>query len=363
MSSPPQVSRMLPQRQPAPDTTQAAPADTAPLGEALRSDSTLYYLRNPAEAIATAAGELSASLADPALWLGLLGFLLKTLIIFVLALAAIRLIDRVTDRWTKRLENLPPSHPRRQRTYTISNLISSTGRYVLWPIAVIMILSELNIDIAALLATAGIAGLAIGFGAQTLVKDVISGIFLLFDDSIHVGDLVRIDSEVGMVEHIGVRLIKVRRLDGEVLMVPAGELRIFGNRSIGFARALVNVGLSYEQDIDSILPVIEHVAKEWVEEQEEIMLEDEPTVQAITEFGDSAVTVRVMVKVRPGEHTRAERDLRLRLKRAFDELGIEIPFPRHTVYTRPEEEAPPRTITYSDGDAHSDSVPDSEGSD
>jgi small conductance mechanosensitive channel len=244
--------------------------------------------------------------------------------------------------------------PRRQRVYTIGNLLTSAARYVIWPIAVIMILSELNINVGALVATAGIAGLAFGFGAQTLVKDVIAGIFLLFDDTIHVGDLVRIGNEAGTVEDIGVRLIRVRKFDGEVLMVPAGELRIFGNKSIEFARVIVPVGLSYEQDIDTILPVMERVASEWAASvDEDILLDEAPTVQGLMDFGDSSVTARIVAKVRPGEQFQAERDLRLRLKSAFDALGIEIPFPRRTVYTRTESDLPPASINGPDASASS----------
>ncbi|WP_397547283.1 mechanosensitive ion channel family protein [Rhodothermus marinus] len=283
-------------------------------------------------------------LRNPNLWMGLLGTLLHIGLVVLLILIGLRVIDRAADRWMQRVADLPASHPRRQRASTLANLISSTARYTLWAVGLIMILSELGINVSALLATAGVAGLAIGFGAQTLVRDVISGVFLLFDDTIHVGDLVRVGNDVGTVEHIGVRLIKVRKFDGELLMIPAGELRIFGNRSIGFVRAIVEIGLAYEQDLDTILPVIERVASEWAQAHRDILLEEKPEVQAIMSFGDSAVTVRVAVQVRPGEQFKAERDLRLRLKRTFDELGIEIPFPRRTIYVREEKELPPRRI-------------------
>ncbi len=285
-----------------------------------------------------------AELKNPALWMKLLGLLLHLLFIVALVLIGLRLIDRVAQRWMQRVADLPLTHPRRQRAATLANLLSSTARYTLWAIGLIMILSELGINVSALLATAGVAGLAIGFGAQTLVRDVISGVFMLFDDTIHVGDLVRIGNDIGTVEHIGVRLIRVRKFDGELLMIPAGELRIFGNRSIGFVRAIVEVGLAYEQDLDTVLPVLERVAHEWAQANREILLEEKPEVQAILNFADSAVTVRIAVQVRPGEQFRAERDLRLRLKRAFDALGIEIPFPRRTIYVREEKTLPPRQI-------------------
>lgn len=310
-------------------------SDTSTVQKMLRQDSLQ---------VVAALSTFWSELKNPALWMKLLSLLLHILFIAALVLIGLRLIDRIAQRWMQRVADLPATHPRRQRASTLANLLSSSARYTLWTVGLIMILSELGINVSALLATAGVAGLAIGFGAQTLVRDVISGVFLLFDDTIHVGDLVRIGNDIGTVEHIGVRLIRIRKFDGELLMIPAGELRIFGNRSIGFVRAIVEVGLAYEQDLDTVLPVIERVASEWAQAHREILLEEKPEVQAILNFADSAVTVRIAVQVRPGEQFQAERDLRLRLKRAFDELGIEIPFPRRTIYVREEKTLPPKQI-------------------
>jgi small conductance mechanosensitive channel len=334
------VPQLTPSPAPA-DTTQVAPTEPLTLGGLIEG--------------------LRASLLDPAVWTAFLGTLLQIALIAALALVVLRVLDSVVERWKASVEDLTPLDPRRQRVYTIGNLLTSAGRYVIWPIAAIMILSEMNINVGALVATAGIAGLAFGFGAQTLVKDVIAGIFLLFDDTIHVGDLVRIGTDAGTVEEIGVRLIRVRKFDGEMLMVPAGELRIFGNKSIEFARVIVPVGLSYEQDIDTVLPVMERVAREWMESVDgDILLEDEPAVQGLMDFGDSSVTARIVVKVRPGEQFAAERDLRMMLKKEFDDLGIEIPFPRRTVYTRTEPDLPPTAI---DDPKASPSAPEPEASD
>jgi moderate conductance mechanosensitive channel len=296
-----------------------------------------------------------AYFTDPEVWLTAIGALVQVTFLLLLAVVLVRLIDKATERWTSRVSDLPLVHPRRQRAFTISNLVSSIARYIIWPITIIMVLGALHVNVGPLIATAGIAGLALGFGAQTLVKDVIGGIFLLFDDSIHVGDNVKIGSEAGVVEHIGVRLIKVRKFDGELLMVPAGELRIFGNRSIGFARLIVTVGLSYEQDIETVLPVMERVAREWADTKRHLLMEENPVVQAIMDFGDSSVTARIVCQVTPGEQFGAEREIRLLLKREFDRLGIEIPFPRRTVYMREEKTLPPRSIL------EESSSPDSNG--
>ena len=293
---------------------------------------------------------------DPNFWRPVVAGALRILVILGISMLVLRVIRRLTTQWMNRVKDLDKTDGRRQRADTLANLIQSTAQYVVWPIATIMVLSEVGLDVGALLATAGVAGLAIGFGAQTLVKDVISGVFLLFDDLIHVGDLVNVSGHVGTVEEIGVRLIKVRTFDGELVMIPAGEIRTFGNKSMGWARVIVPVGLSYEQDIDDILPIMERVAREWANENENILLEETPQVQGLMDFGDSSVTARVVVQVKPGEQYAAERELRRRLKRTFDEYGVEIPFPQRTVHAIDEASGPSRTpdsLSVSDDDSPS----------
>ncbi len=283
------------------------------------------------------------SYLTPEFWRPVLAGSLRILVILGIAFLGIRLVTRITNRWMARFDELEVSDPRRQRASTLGNLIQSSAQYVVWPIVTIMVLSEVGLDVGALIATAGVAGLAIGFGAQTLVKDVIGGVFLLFDDVIRVGNLVSIEDTIGTVEEIGVRLVKVRKFDGELVMIPAGEIRTFGNKSMDWARVIVPVGLSYDQDVDAILPIMEEVAQNWAADNESILLEDAPQVQGLMDFGDSSVTARIVVQVKPGEQYAAERDLRQRLKRAFDERGIEIPFPQRTVHVLTEASDSPRT--------------------
>ena len=267
----------------------------------------------------------------------------RIVIIIGLAALLLALVRRGTARWIASVEGLPSTHPKRQRAVTLGTLLRSVAGYAVWGVAGIMVLSEVGLDIGALLATAGVAGLAIGVGAQTLVKDVIGGVFLLFDDLLHVGDLVTIGGHTGTVEEIGVRLIKLRKFDGELVMIPAGEVRTFGNKSVDWARAVVPVGLSYNQDVDAIIPVIEEVVNAWADENADILLEEAPQVQGLMDFGDSSVTARVSVRVVPGEQYAAERELRTRLKRVFDERGIDIPFPQRTMHIIERTEPPPRT--------------------
>lgn len=280
------------------------------------------------------------SARDVQFWFSTLAHVVETVLILAIAWGIIFAVSRAARRWMRGFEDLPNIHPGRQRAYTIGNLLVSTVRYVVWPLALITIVSEFGVNVAALIATAGFAGLAIGFGAQTLVRDVISGFFLLFDDTIHVGDTIQFNGQTGVVEHMGVRLIQMRRFDGELVMIPAGELRVFGNKSIDYARVLVEVGVSYEQDTEVAIAAVTAIAGEWVDAHRSIVLDDEAEVQAVMSLGDSAVTVRIAVRVIPGEQWQGERELRRLIKQRFDEQSIEIPFPRRTIYVRREPGAP-----------------------
>ena len=318
----------------------AAPDTAAP--DTAAADSTfLDTIRDPTQAparIAEAAVSARDTLFDEAFWFGVGWSAVKVVLTVALALVAIGLVVRLKRRWVASVQDDPATDKRRQRVLTTADLLGSVARYAIWTVTGVTVLSVVGFDVRALLAGAGIAGLAIGFGAQTLVKDVISGFFLLFDDTLGNGDLIRIGDDVGVVEYVGLRLIKVRKFSGELLMVPAGEVRTFGNQSIGYARVVVEVGLSYEQDAREALAVLEDLAAEWAatDEAKAVMVEDAPEVQGLLTLGDSAVTARVIVQVRPGEQFAVDRALRTLVKERFDERGIEIPFPRRTVYVRAE---------------------------
>lgn len=291
------------------------------------------------------ASEAWNQFSDPVFWVNAGIVAIKVAALIALTLLVISLVRRGRNKWVNRAYADTTTDKKRQRILTVADLVASVARYIVWIVAIILLLSVIGIDVLPLLAGAGIAGLAVGFGAQTLIKDVISGFFLLFDDTLGYGDLLTFNGETGTVEYVGLRLIKLRKFDGELLMIPAGELRTFGNKSIGFARAIVNVSLPYEQNIDETLTALETIAGEWAktDEAKEVMVEEAPQVQAVLDLADSAVTSRVIVQVRPGEQFPVERALRRLIKKRFDEMGIDIPFPRRTVYVHgaasPEEAA------------------------
>lgn len=276
-----------------------------------------------------------ADIFEPNFWSGIGTAAFRIALIIALAMVVLAIIYRFKNRWVKSVQDLPTLDKKRQRVLTVADLLGSVSKYVVWTIAFIMILGEMRLNVGPLLAGAGIAGLAIGFGAQTLVKDIISGFFLLFDSTIGVGDLITIGGETGTVEYVGLRLLKVRKFSGELLMVPAGELRTFGNHSIGYSRVIVNVGLSYEEDINRALEALNDAAQQWAG-MEEIasVLVDDPQVQGVVDLGQAGPIVRLIAQVQPGEQFQGERLLRLLVKQRCDREGIEMQVPRSTVYFR-----------------------------
>jgi small-conductance mechanosensitive channel len=218
---------------------------------------------------------------------------------------------------------------------TVAPLLKSLLKYGTIFVGGVLVLRAMGVDPTPIIAGAGVIGLAVGFGAQTLVKDVISGFFLLFEGVIAVGDAITFGNSGGVVEEVGLRVTKYRTFSGELWVIPNGEIRAFGNYNRQWTRAIVSVGVAYEQDVGKTMRIMEEVGKQWAEERRDIVLEA-PEVQGIMSFDDSSVNLRLVIKVRPMQQWGAERQLRYRLKETFDREGVEIPFPRQVVYTRQE---------------------------
>ncbi|MGR3309603.1 MAG: mechanosensitive ion channel domain-containing protein, partial [Candidatus Brocadiales bacterium] len=220
-----------------------------------------------------------------------------------------------------------------RRKQTIAPLMKDAAKYLTFFFAVVLILRQIGINTSTILAGVGIAGLAIGFGAQTLVKDIITGFFIIFEDSISVGDVVMVGDIRGFVEKVGIRVTKLRTLSGQLEIIPNGEIGKIGNFNREWMRAIIEVGIAYEGDIDKAMKTLKEISDQYTTEHPDIVLAP-PEVQGILEFGASEVTIRVLIKVLPMRHWEVEREIKLRIKKGFDEKGIEIPFPRHVVYHR-----------------------------
>lgn len=193
--------------------------------------------------------------------------------------------------------------------------------------ALVMGLSQLGINIATVLAGAGVIGLAIGFGAQTLVKDCISGFFLILDDVVEVGDRVEVNGTTGVIEKVGLRITTLRADTGQLWYIPNGAIEKVGNFNRDWNRAEVKVGLAYEASVAEALKVLDEVGQTWAKEHSDISVAA-PMAQGIMELADSSVVLRLVARTSPMKMDEVARELRRRIKEAFDEAGLELAYPR-----------------------------------
>jgi moderate conductance mechanosensitive channel len=230
-----------------------------------------------------------------------------------------------------------------QRITALTSVLRSVASFAIFTVAGLLVLGEVGLDLAPFLAGAGIVGIALGFGAQSLVKDFLSGLFILVEDQFGVGDIVDLEQQTsGTVEAVSLRTTRLRAVDGTVWHVPNGEIRRVGNKSQHWSRALLDVEVAYDTDIEQAKAVIKRVADELWDERDDIL--EEPEVWGVEQLGPTSIVIRLVVKTRPSDQYRVSRELRQRLKEVFDAEGIEIPYPQQTVWNRrhPEDEAQSR---------------------
>lgn len=221
---------------------------------------------------------------------------------------------------------------REQRSQTLGSLLDSVALIVIGTITFLMVLGSF-MDIGPLLASVGVLGLAISFGAQSLVKDVISGTFMLLEGQFGIGDVVRIDDVSGLVEKITLRTTVLRDVQGVVHIIPNGSITRVSNLTKTWSRAVLDIGVAYKEDVDHVLDVLRQVGQEFHADPEwGPLLVEEPIVPGVESFGDSSVVVRMSAKTLPQKQWDVARELRRRIKKRFDREGIEIPFPHMTFY-------------------------------
>lgn len=220
-----------------------------------------------------------------------------------------------------------------KRATTLSRVLVTTGVILIAIAALFMILSEVGINITPVVAGFGIAGIAIGFGAQSLVKDFIAGIFILIENQYSVGDVVRIADIAGIVEEINLRRTVLRDLDGIVHSVPNGEIRVASNFTKEWSRVNMNISVGYGEDLDHVMEVLNRIGKEMAEEPywSELIL-GAPQVLRVDAFEDSGIAIKILGETQPIKQWEVMGELRRRIKRVFDEEGIEIPWPHTKVY-------------------------------
>ncbi len=263
---------------------------------------------------------------------------LRLTIILVIAWIGMKLLQKFLQRLETRLlkkgrQEGEPASESEKRVETIIRLLKQGAMLALWLTASLVILKELGVDVAPIIASAGIVGLAVGFGAQNLVRDIISGFFIILENQIRVGDVATINGTGGLVEEINFRTIVLRDLSGTVHIFPTGTITTLSNLTNEWSAYILEIGVAYKEDTDKVIEILKEVGAAMIQDDEygPLMLQ-EPEIFGVDKFGDSAVIIKGRIKTKPVRQWMVGREYLRRLKYAFDENGIEIPFPHRTVY-------------------------------
>lgn len=269
---------------------------------------------------------------------------LRVALIVGAAWALVYLLHRLARSFFVRIATSQDDREAAKRAQTLGRVFRYLISVVVWLVAGTLVLAEIGISVAPILGAAGVAGLAVGFGAQSLVKDFFNGFFLLLENQIRQGDLVKLGEHSGIVEEMTLRYVRLRDYDGHVHFVPNGEVRSVTNLSRDFAHAVVDIGVAYSEDIDRVTAVMQQVAaglREDAQFASKILADFD--LAGVDRLDDSAVVVRGRFRVAPLEQAAVRREYLKRLKAAFDQQGIEIPFPQMTLHraaSNPAAQAP-----------------------
>ena len=262
---------------------------------------------------------------------------IRIAIIILLGIILDKTVDRYADRAIKKYVVKKQQHRDmeeiEQRAETLGDVFNTTTSVVVVSVVIMMVLPELGMAIGPLLAGAGVIGLAVGFGAQNLVRDFFAGLFILIEDQYSIGDVIRIGDVAGSVEMINLRRTVLRDLDGVQHHIPNGEIKLASNLTKDWSKINIQVPVSYDTDIDKVTALLNQIGKELADsaEHKDSFIEP-PTVLGLDKFGPSELLLKVVAKTRPGMQWEMARELRKRIKMTFDTEGIEIPFPQRVVH-------------------------------
>jgi len=261
---------------------------------------------------------------------------LKIIIIAVGAWLLNKIISRIIIK-AVRIAVVPDSNmseeAEKKREDTLIRIFTGATRILLLLIAILMILQEIGLEIGPILAGAGIVGLALGFGGQYLIRDIITGLFVILENQYRIGDVVNIDTTGGLVEDISLRKTTLRDLNGTVHHIPHGEIKRVSNLSKKYARANLDVGISYSSDLEQVIKVINKTGNELAEDPRfKDVIISPPQFLRVDDFADSAIIVKILGDTKPLKQWEVTGELRKRIKIAFDEEGIEIPLPQRVIH-------------------------------
>jgi small conductance mechanosensitive channel len=266
----------------------------------------------------------------------ILGSGLRVVVIALFTYLFVRMVASAAQRLEEEMSHDTASFDvveRVKRARTLSRLLRNAVTVILVAVALLMVLRELDVDVMPVLTGAGIVGLAVGFGAQTLVKDLISGFFLILENQVRVGDVATINGTGGLVEVINLRTLVLRDLEGVVHVFPNGSIETLSNRTKDFSYYVIDIGVAYKEDTDVVVEVLREVGAALAADAEYRTSVLEPLeVLGVDDFAESQVTIKIRIKTVPLKQWDVGRELRRRIKKAFDAKRIEIPFPHLSVY-------------------------------
>jgi small conductance mechanosensitive channel len=273
---------------------------------------------------------------------------LRIFLILILTLVAVKACQILMDRlFHKLFRNHEDDAEIQKRSDTLKSVARNMLNMTIVVVALLMILKEIGIEIGPILAAAGVVGIAVGFGAQQLVKDVIQGFFILLDDQIRVGDVVQIAGKGGLVENVNLRMITLRDLAGNVHFVRNGEITVVTNMTKEYSRYVFDIGVAYRENVDEVIKVIKQVDEDLRNDMAYKYDILEPIeILGLDQFADSAIVIKARTKTKPIRQWAVAREFNRRLKKKFDELNIEIPFPHTTLYLGQDKDgtAPPMNL-------------------
>lgn len=264
--------------------------------------------------------------------------IIKILVVIAAAFVVRRFGGIFIEKFVRKLvvsDHFLTKKAEKKREDTLIRIFTATLGVVVWLVAGLVVLQEAGFAVGPLLAAAGIAGLAFGFGGQYLIRDLISGLFIIMKNQYRVGDVVCFDGTCGLVEDVSLRMTTLRDLDGTVHHVPHGEIKKVSNLSKYFARVNLNIGVSYSADLERVIAVVNNVGQDLAgDPQWQDHIVKPPQFLRIDDFADSAVMIKILGETKPLKQWDVAGELRKRIKIAFDKEGIEIPFPQRVVHAK-----------------------------
>ncbi len=273
---------------------------------------------------------------------------LKIVLIIIVMIIMFKLTKVLSDRFAQLLtksKRLDAEY--KKRTNTLSSVVKHVANVFILTFSIITILAQLGLEIGPILAAAGVVGLAVGFGAQSLVKDVINGFFILLEDQVRVGDVVNIGGHSGLVEKVNLRMVILRDLAGNVHYIPNGTIDIVTNMTKDFSRYVFDIGVAYRENVDEVIDLVKKVDENMRADEEFAGDILEPIeILGLDQFADSAIIIKARIKTKPIQQWKVGREFNRRLKMTFDQNNIEIPFPHVTLYMGQDKDnsAPPLFI-------------------